>query len=163
MGCKPPSRFVDRLRVAVDRGYVRPQSKEGGAVSAAPQSAIEYCLRALEQFSDFIREHRRVIGTVPRARCSRHQRQKRLIWSSTAGVNCGMAVRSCFAASAYDCSPAGTFSCAVAKESFASRARVQLLESCASFTALCPTRNAEAPARNFASAEASSWSERMRN
>jgi hypothetical protein len=38
-------------------------------VSAAPQSTIEYRSRLFEQLYYFIREHRRVIGAVPRARC----------------------------------------------------------------------------------------------
>ena len=69
-------------------------------MSAAPQCAIENVLRTAEQLYYFIREHRRVISAVPRARCPTNHLQKRLIWSSTAGVNCGIAVRSCFAASA---------------------------------------------------------------
>ena len=136
MGSKPLSRFPDCLRIAIDRGDVGSQSKKGGAVSAAPQCAIEYRFRAFEQLRYFIDEHRRMVTTVPCARSFIRQRQKRLIWSSTAGVNCGMAVRSCLAASAYDCRPAGTFSCAVVNDSFASLASSQLLESCASLTAL---------------------------
>lgn len=79
MGGKPLFRFEYRFGIAVDRSYVCPQSKKGGAVSAAPQCAVEYRPRAPEDFDNLIREHRRVIGAVPRARCSAGHRQKRRI------------------------------------------------------------------------------------
>src|SRR5690349_2650787 len=78
--------FSNCARVAIDRGNVGTGCKKGGAVSAAPQCTIENRSRLFEYVYYLIREHRRVIGAVPRARCPIGHLQNLRIWSSTAGV-----------------------------------------------------------------------------
>ena len=101
MRCEALSRLGHRLRISIDGGDVGTGRKKGGAMSAAPQCAIEYSFRAAEKQDDFVHEHRGVIGAIPHAnhRCFGTHLQNRLTISSVAGVYCGIAVNICFAAS----------------------------------------------------------------
>src|SRR4051812_18308506 len=94
-----------------------------------------------------------MVGSIPPAGPCIGHLQKRFTSLSTAGVNCGIAVMSCAASFGYFCPPAGRLIDARLKASPAVRARSQLFLSFARFVAVCPTENALAPTRNFASTE----------